>query len=69
MSSSLSESGSTKSTNLVDVGGCSGTSMCCFGVILGVLRRNTDSSKTMSVLMTVECDNGFHSLYPFVKLT
>ena len=39
------------------------------GVILRVLRGKTDSEKTMSVLMTVECDNGFHSLYPFVELS
>ena len=43
--------------------------MGCFGVIFGFLRGITDSSKTMSVLMTVECDNGFHSLYPFVELS
>ena len=64
-----SESGMTKSTNLVSVGGCSGTSMGCFGEILRVLRRSMDSSKTMSVLMTVRCDNRFHSLYPFVELS
>ena len=68
-SSSLLESGMTKSTNLVGVGGCSGTSMGCFGEILRVLRRSMDSSKTMSVLMTVRCDNRFHSLYPFVELS
>ena len=44
MSSSSSESGMTKSTNLVSAGGCSGMSMGCFGAILGVLRGKTDSS-------------------------
>ena len=69
MSSSLSESGMTNSTSLVGAGGCSGTNMGCFGGMFRVLRGKTDFSKTTSVLVTVECDNGFHSLYPFVELS
>ena len=43
------------------------------GVMVGwlnsfiVLKGKTDSSKEMSVLITVECVDTFHNLYPFVE--
>ena len=69
-SSSSFKSGKTRSTKLgFHVGGCSGANKGCVGGGFGVLRGKTDSSKTTSVLMTVESDNEFYSLYPLVKLS